>query len=163
MVSLMGLEHGVIKFALMEFYVEGLGPLQTATRPGFSSNPYPAKEARIPAIPIVAPIARLVKDRLSDAGFESQAGRVTGKPTPSLWRDKHPAIKGLRPPEHCGRQFHLDHTYSSKSNKKGSNPHVDQCSNPLPWDPLSSLKHSPRASEAQTRARVRAGEAPSTV
>ena len=42
-----------------------------------------------------------LKSRLSDAGglrFESQAGRVTGKSTPSLWRDEHPAIKGLRPP-----------------------------------------------------------------
>ena len=26
--------------------------------------------------------------------------RVKGKSIPSLWRDKHPAIKGLRPPEH---------------------------------------------------------------
>ena len=42
-----------------------------------------------------------VDDRLSDAGgprFESQTGRVTGKSIPSLWRDRHPAIKGLRPP-----------------------------------------------------------------
>ena len=39
----------------------------------------------------------------SDAGglgFESQTGRVRGKSIPSLWRDKHPAIKGPRPPEH---------------------------------------------------------------
>ena len=50
-----------------------------------------------------APIAQLVKGRLSDAGgprFESQTGRVTGKSIPSLWRDRHPATKGLRPPEH---------------------------------------------------------------
>ena len=42
------------------------------------------------------------KDRLSDAGcprFESQTRRVTGKSIPSFWRDRHPAIKGLRPPE----------------------------------------------------------------
>ena len=56
----------------------------------------------------------VVKDRLSDAGgprFEPQAGRVTGKPTPSLWRDKHPAIKGLRPPErHAGQSDGLDRT-----------------------------------------------------
>ena len=46
---------------------------------------------------IVAPIAQFVKGRLSDAGgprFESQAGRVTSKSTPSQWRGKHPAIKG---------------------------------------------------------------------
>ena len=61
---------------------------------------------------VVAPIAQLVKGRLSDAGglrFESQAGRVTGKSIPSLWRDKHPAIKGLRPPEHHAGKFHPDH------------------------------------------------------
>ena len=48
------------------------------------------------------------KGRLSDAGglkFESQAGRVTGQSIPSLWRDKHPAIKGLRPPEHHAGKF----------------------------------------------------------
>ena len=53
----------------------------------------------------------VVKDPTSDAGgprFESHAGRVTGKPTPSLWRDKHPAIKGLRPPEHHAGRFHPD-------------------------------------------------------
>ena len=51
----------------------------------------------------------VVKDPISDAGgprFESHAGRVTGKPAPSLWRDKHPAIKGLRPPESRAGQFH---------------------------------------------------------
>ena len=56
-------------------------------------------------------IALLPKDRLSDAGglgFESQTGWVTGKFTPSLWRDQHPAIKGLRPPEHHAGQFHPD-------------------------------------------------------
>ena len=53
----------------------------------------------------------VVKDPISDAGgprFESHAGRVTGKPTPSLWRDKHPAIKGLRPPEHHAGKFRQD-------------------------------------------------------
>ena len=60
---------------------------------------------------LVAPTARSVKDRLSGAGgprFESQAGRVAGKPTPSLWRDKQPAIKGHWPPEHHTGQFHPD-------------------------------------------------------
>ena len=59
----------------------------------------------------VAPMAQLAKDRLSDAeglGFESQNGRVTGKSTPSLWRNEHPAVKGLRPPEHHAGQFHSD-------------------------------------------------------
>ena len=53
----------------------------------------------------------VVRDPISDAGgprFESHAGRVTGKPTPSLWRDKHPAIKGLRPPEHHAGKFRQD-------------------------------------------------------
>ena len=61
---------------------------------------------------LVAPIAQVVKVRISDAGglrFESQAGRVTGKSIPSLWREKHPAIKGPRPPEHPAGKFHLDH------------------------------------------------------
>ena len=61
---------------------------------------------------VVAPMSQLVKGRLSDAGglgFESQAGRVLGRPIPSLWGDRHPAIKGLQPPEHHAGQFHPDH------------------------------------------------------
>ena len=53
----------------------------------------------------------MVEDPISDVGgprFESQTGRLTGKQTPSLWRDKRPAVKGLRPPEHHAGQFHLD-------------------------------------------------------
>ena len=60
-----------------------------------------------------------MKDRLSDAeglGFESQTGRVTGRPTPSLWRDKHPAIEGLRPPEH-----HARHSIRTKKDFSESN------------------------------------------
>ena len=52
---------------------------------------------------LVAPIAQLVKGRLSDAGglrSESQAERVTGKSIPSFWEEKHPVIQGLRSPEH---------------------------------------------------------------
>ena len=63
----------------------------------------------------------VVKDPISDAGgprFESHAGRVTGKPTPSLWRDKHPAIKGLRPPEHHAGKFRQDQKDSSESKKE---------------------------------------------
>ena len=66
----------------------------------------------------------MVKDPISDAGgprFESHAGRVTGKPTPSLWRDKHPAIKGLRPPEHHAGKFRQDQQDSSESNKNTKN------------------------------------------
>ena len=61
----------------------------------------------------VAPIAQLAQDRLSGAGgllFESQTGRVTCKSTPSLWGDKHPAIKGLGPPEH-----HAGHSIRTKT------------------------------------------------
>ena len=57
-------------------------------------------------------IAQLVKGRHSDAGglrFESQAGRVTGKSTQSLWRDMRPAIKSLQPPEHLAGKFNPDH------------------------------------------------------
>ena len=60
----------------------------------------------------------MVGDPTSDAGgprFESRAGRVTGKPTPSLWRDKHPAIKGLRPPEHHAGKFRQDQKDSAES------------------------------------------------
>ena len=49
------------------------------------------------------PDSLMAKDRRSDAGglgSESQTRQVTGKSIPSLWRDKHPGIKGLRPPEH---------------------------------------------------------------
>ena len=56
----------------------------------------------------------VAKDRLSDAGgprFESQTGRVTDKSTPSLWRDEHPAIKGLQPPEH-----HAGHSIRTETN-----------------------------------------------
>ena len=66
---------------------------------------------------VVAPIAQLALDRLSDAEgprFESQAGRCMGKSTPSLWRHRRPAIKGLRPPEHHSGQFHPDKTTKIK-------------------------------------------------
>ena len=33
----------------------------------------------------------------------------------SLWRDDHPAIKGLRPPEHHAGKFRQDHNDSSES------------------------------------------------
>ena len=48
-------------------------------------------------------------------GFESQTGRVRGKSIISLPRDKHPAIKGLRPPEHHAGQFQPDQKDSSES------------------------------------------------
>jgi len=62
----------------------------------------------------------LVKGRPSDAGgprFESQTGWVTGRPTPSLGRGKHPGMKGLRPPEHHAGQFNPDQqTFESQEN-----------------------------------------------
>ena len=48
----------------------------------------------------------------------SQAGRVTDKSIPSLWRDKHPAIKGLQPPDHHAGKFHPDHKKTPPSNKE---------------------------------------------
>ena len=71
----------------------------------FKNKNRPSSHVKTRHMNWVAPIAQLVKGRLPDAGglrFESQAGRVTGEPTPSLQRDTHPAIKGLRPPEHTG-------------------------------------------------------------
>ena len=35
----------------------------------------------------------------------------------SLWRDKHPAIKGLRPPEHHAGKFRQDQKTPSQKNK----------------------------------------------
>ena len=58
------------------------------------------------------------KDPLSDAGgprFEFQTGRVTGKSIPSLWRDKHFAIEGLRPPGH-----HAGHSIQTKKDSSES-------------------------------------------
>ena len=51
-------------------------------------------------------------------GLESQTGQVRGKPTPSLWRDKLPTIKGLRPPDHYAGQFHRDQKDSSESEQQ---------------------------------------------
>ena len=72
----------------------------------------PPRTIRTTVFVPVAPIAQSAKYRLSDAGglgFESQTGRATGKSIPSLWRDKHAAIKSLRPPElHAGKS-HPDH------------------------------------------------------
>ena len=57
---------------------------------------------------ICMPVALLAEGRLPDArgrGFESQTGQVRGESIPSLWRDKNPAIEGLRPPEHRTGSF----------------------------------------------------------
>ena len=43
-----------------------------------------------------SPAGRRIASDAGGLGFESQTGRVRGKSTPSLWRNKHPAIKGLR-------------------------------------------------------------------
>ena len=61
------------------------------------------------------------KVRLSDVGgprLDSQTGRVRGKSIPSPWRDKHPASKGPRPPEHHVGQLLSDQKDSSESQKK---------------------------------------------
>jgi hypothetical protein len=57
----------------------------------------------------------VLKDRLSDAG---------GRPTPSHWRERHPAIKGLRPPEHQAGRFHPDQEVLFQVNKTKSAPRV---------------------------------------
>ena len=85
-----------------------------------------------------------VNGRLSDAGglrFESQTGRVAGKSIPSLWREKHPAIKGLRPPEHHAGHFHPDQQDSSESRQT---KHVLRRlgSSGLPWQRPGQVKAS---------------------
>ena len=87
---------------------------------------------------VVALVAQLAKDRLSDAGgpgFESQTGRVTGKSIPRLWRDKRPAIKGLRPPEHhAGHSVRTKKTPESKTTQ--NNTTLEKCScDCCPWIP----------------------------
>jgi len=70
----------------------------------------------------------VAKDPISDAGgprFESHAGRVPGKPIPSLWRDRHSAIKGLRPPEDYAGKFRQDQKDSSESTKHVANTILD--------------------------------------
>ena len=65
------------------------------------------------------PNSLVLKDRLSDAGglgWECQTGRVTATSVPSLWRDKHPAIKDLQPPEHhAGHSIRTKKTPPSKA------------------------------------------------
>ena len=51
--------------------------------------------------------------------------------TPSLWGDKHPAIKGLRPPERHAGHFHADQQILARVNKREQLPN---CS-PLPAAP----------------------------
>ena len=83
----------------------------------------------------------MVEDRISDAGgprFESQTGRVTGKPTTSLWRDKHPAIKGLRPPEHQAGKFRQDQTTPPSQKRNHNNHNNHSCTDSLVVkDPIS--------------------------
>ena len=99
----------------------------------------------------VAPIAQLVKGRLLDAGglrFESQAGRVTGKSIPSLWRETHPAIKGLRPPEHHVGQFHPDQKDSSESKHTNRTPSALE---KRTWDPRGHLTDPARQRSRRER------------
>ena len=50
-------------------------------------------------------------------GVSNPTGRVTGKSIPSLQRDKHTAIKGLRPPEHyAGHSFRTKRLLRVKTN-----------------------------------------------
>jgi len=58
-----------------------------------------------------APKSPVGKKSLSDGGgpgFESQTGWVRGNSIRSPWRDRHPAVKGLRPPKHQAEKFHPD-------------------------------------------------------
>ena len=59
-------------------------------------------------------IGRRIGSDAGGLGFEFQTGRSTGKSTPSLWRDMHPAIKGLRPPEHHEGKSHPEHNETSE-------------------------------------------------
>ena len=65
------------------------------------------------APPAEKPPTQCTADEEEEAGRKVDEewidGRVTGKSTASLWRDKHPAIKSLRPPEH-----HAGHSIRTK-------------------------------------------------
>ena len=62
---------------------------------------------------VVAPIAQLLRIGSQMQEVRGLNPRLGGlgvyKSTPSLWRDMHPAIKGLRPPEH-----HAGHSIRTK-------------------------------------------------
>ena len=64
-----------------------------------------------------SPVVRRVDSDARGPGFEPQTGRVNGKFIPSLWRDKRPAIKCLRTPEHHAGEFRPDQKDSSESKK----------------------------------------------
>ena len=97
---------------------------------------------------LVAPETQLAKDRLSDAGglrFESQTGLVTGKSIRILWRDTHPAIKGLRPPEHHAGQCHPDRNKTPTSQTKKRVRYLHE----LPKAPAADM--SEKARELQSK------------
>ena len=60
-----------------------------------------------------SPDSLVAKDRLPDA-CSIFTGRVAGKSIPSLWKDRHPAIKGLQLQE-LRWAFHPDQKDSSES------------------------------------------------
>ena len=81
----------------------------------------------------------------------------------SLWRDKHPAIKGLRPPEHHAGQFHADHKKTPPSKKEKHTAKVLLPLRPTPATPCSRDERSqPRILSVQperqsSQAALRAG------
>ena len=46
----------------------------------------------------------------------------SGSPHQDLWRDRHPAIQGLRPPEHHAGKFHPDKTKATKQRQSHGGP-----------------------------------------
>ena len=58
-------------------------------------------------------------------GSSPRLGGLRVSQLQSLWRDKHPAIKGLRPPEHHAGQFRQDQEDSSEP--KATKQHTIKC------------------------------------
>ena len=73
---------------------------------------------RLVAIPDSAVGLRIGFRMQEVSGSNLRPGGVRGWFPPSLWRDTHPAIRGLRPPEHPRREFHPDQKDYSESNTK---------------------------------------------
>ena len=60
-----------------------------------------------------------IGSQMQEVWGSDPTGRVTGKSIPSLWRDKHPAINGVRPPEHyAGPSIRTNNTPPSQQNMK---------------------------------------------
>ena len=104
------------------------GALQKSRRKRDRSRPNqvsePSKDVKNGANSILAPIAQLprIGSQMQEVRGSNPTGRVTGKSTASLWRNKHPAMKGLWPPEHhAGHSIQTKKTPPSQTNRRVAN------------------------------------------